>query len=132
MRDDPDELAVRRRHAVAMLHDPARFAFAARRHHASATSGNAYDATQTDERVSTGDTLIVLAEQVVGVACTWPFAVTAIAGALHQVNAPAPSDALASVAAGLGVQTDDLRHAAVIASALGFPIAPDLIPLLTS
>ena len=59
-----------------MLTDSERFAFTARRHHAFASTGNAYDAVQCDEAIHTGDTLVVLAEEVIGVAMTWPFAVT--------------------------------------------------------
>jgi hypothetical protein len=59
-----------------MLTDSERFAFETRRHHAFASTGNAYDASQCDEAIKTGDTLIVLAEQVVAIAMTWPFAVT--------------------------------------------------------
>ena len=58
-----------------MLIDSERFAFQPRRHHAFASSGNAYDATQCDEAIQTGDTLIIIADQVVGIAMTWPFAV---------------------------------------------------------
>ena len=61
-----------------MLTDSERFAFETRRHHAFASTGNAYDASQCDEAIKTGDTLIVLAEEVVAIAMTWPFAVTAI------------------------------------------------------
>jgi hypothetical protein len=43
-----------------MLTDSERFAFETRRHHAFASTGNAYDATQCDEAIRTGDTLIVL------------------------------------------------------------------------
>jgi hypothetical protein len=51
-----------------MLIDSERFAFQPRRHHAFASSGNAYDATQCDEAIQTGDTLIIIADQVVGIA----------------------------------------------------------------
>ena len=53
-----------------MLTISERFAFETRRHHAFASTGNAYDATQCDEAIRTGDTLIVLPENVVGVALT--------------------------------------------------------------
>ncbi|MBA4355757.1 MAG: hypothetical protein C0409_13805 [Novosphingobium sp.] len=79
-----------------MLTDSERFAFETRRHHAFASTGNAYDATQCDEAILTGDTLIVLAE----VAC-----------ALHVTAA-------------------DFLHAADLARRLGFPIDPQLMPLL--
>ena len=63
-----------------MLTDSERFAFTAHRIHAFDTTGNAYDATQTDEAIETGDTLLVHAEGVVAVAMTWPFAVTTAHG----------------------------------------------------
>jgi hypothetical protein len=59
-----------------MLTDSERFAFTARRIHGFASTGNAYDATQTDDRIASGDTLLILPEGVVGVAHCWPFAVT--------------------------------------------------------
>ncbi|MDR3529109.1 MAG: hypothetical protein P4L90_00930 [Rhodopila sp.] len=51
-----------------MLTDSDRFAFFARRLHGFATTGNAYDACQCDEAITTGDTLIILPEGVVGLA----------------------------------------------------------------
>jgi hypothetical protein len=113
-----------------MIDDSDRFAFEARRHHAFATTGNAYDASQCDEAISTGDTLIVLAEQVVAVAMTWPFAVTAACGKLHAVAPTKAGETLADIARELGVTDDAIVHAAALAQALGFPIDPHLAPLL--
>ncbi len=56
-----------------MLDDSDRFAFTPTRIHAFDTSGNAYDATQTDERIVNGDILLILTEKVVGIAYTWPY-----------------------------------------------------------
>lgn len=53
-------------------------------HHFESTR-DAYDASQCDEDVSTGDILIIASEQVVGISYTWPFAVTKEAGGLHGV-----------------------------------------------
>ncbi len=106
-----------------MLTDSERFAFETRRHHAFVSTGNAYDATQCDEAILTGDTLIVLAEQVVAIAMTWPFAVTETCGKLHALSPPRPGESLAEVACAL-------RHAADLARRLGFPIDPQLMPLL--
>ena len=75
--------------------DSERFAFTTWRHHAFASTGNAYDATQCDEAIRTGDTLIVLPENVVGVAMTWPFAVTQAHGNLHALSAPRGAETLA-------------------------------------
>lgn len=47
------------------------------------STGAAYDATQTDERINKGDVLVIDSEQVVGIADTWPIAVTIQAGKLH-------------------------------------------------
>lgn len=113
-----------------MLTDSERFAFETRRHYAFASSGNAYDASQCDEAIKTGDTLIVLAEQVVAIAMTWPFAVTETCGKLHSLSAPRPGEDLAALARSLHVRAADFRHAADLARRLGFPIDPQLIPLL--
>ena len=109
-----------------MLDDPDRFAFATRRHHAFATTGNAYDAVQTDDQIRNGDTLVVLAERVIGVARTWPFVVTAEAGKLHQIDGSEPDDTLDGVASDLEVEPQDIRHALALAVQLGFEIDPSL------
>jgi hypothetical protein len=113
-----------------MLTDSERFAFEPRRHHAFASTGNAYDASQCDEAIKTGDTLIVLAEQVVAIAMTWPFAVTEICGKLHALSAPRPGETLADLARLLHVRAADFQHAADIARRLGFALDPQLVPLL--
>ena len=113
-----------------MLTDSERFAFETRRHHAFASTGNAYDASQCDEAILTGDTLIVLVEQVVAIAMTWPFAVTETSGALHALSAPRPGETLADLARSLNVRAADFRHAADIARRLGFALDPQLVPLL--
>ena len=105
-----------------MLTGSGRFAFIARRHHAFETTGNAYDAVQTDETIRTGDTLVVLAEQVVGIAITWPFAVTAEAGKLHAVKTPEPGEPLTRIASEPGVTEADMDHAIALAAAFGFPL----------
>ena len=113
-----------------MLTDCERFAFETRRHHAFASTGNAYDASQCDEAIKAGDTLIVLAEQVVAIAMTWPFAVTETCGKLHALASPRPGESLAAVAQSLHVREADFRHAADIARRLGFALDPQLVPLL--
>lgn len=111
-----------------MLTDSERFAFVPQRIHAFETSGNAYDAVQTDERKATGDLLLILDEAVVGVAMTWPFAVTAEAGHLHQV-APKPQDTLSDLAASFGVEPAAVERAVKLARGLRFPIEPALLAL---
>ena len=113
-----------------MLTDSERFAFLARRYHGFATTGNAYDATQTDEDIASGDTLLVLPEGVVGVAHCWPFAVTTAAGLLHGIN-PRPDDTLAAFAASFSLADADIATAVELASALGFAIDPAVSDLLT-
>ena len=51
-------------------------------HHFGSTR-EAYAACQCDEDVRKGDTLIIASEQVIGLADTWPIAVTDKAGELH-------------------------------------------------
>jgi len=53
--------------------------------HWFADTGEAYDATQCDESVHQGDILVIPSEQVVGVAYTWPIAVTFEHGNLHTL-----------------------------------------------
>lgn len=53
--------------------------------HVFTSTGAAYDACQCDENIKTGDTLLIAEERVVGIAHTWPFAVTPECGALHTL-----------------------------------------------
>ena len=112
-----------------MLTDSERFAFLACRYHGFATTGNAYVATQTDDRIAAGDTLMILPEGVIGIAHCWPFAVTAACGKLHAVS-PKQSDTLATFAASLSIADSDLAAAADLARALGFVIDPAIADLL--
>ncbi|RWM86479.1 MAG: hypothetical protein EOR84_30670 [Mesorhizobium sp.] len=50
------------------------------------STGEAYDATQCDENIKNGDVLVIEPEQVVGLADTWPVAVTKNAGHLHSLS----------------------------------------------
>lgn len=106
-----------------MLTDSERFAFTPRRIHGFATTGNAYDACQCDEAIAKGDTLIVLPEGVVGIAWTWPIAVTATHGALHRVK-DEPQSSLADLAATFEMRERDLAEAVTFARALGFDLDP--------
>ena len=54
--------------------------------HEFATSQEAYDACQTMDHIKNGDTLVIKSERVVGVATTWPLAVTKECGVLHQLS----------------------------------------------
>ena len=113
-----------------MLTDSERFAFTAHRIHAFETTGNAYDATQTDAAIKTGDTLLVHIERVVAVTMTWPFAVTAAHGHLHSMARLKDGDTLDIVAGSLTVQPDAIRRAAELARQLSFEIDPTVAPLL--
>lgn len=112
-----------------MLTDSERFAFVPYRIHVFETSGNAYDAVQTDDRIATSDLLLVMDEAVVGVAMAWPFAVTAEAGHLHQV-APKPGDTFDQLATSLGVEPASMSRAVALARQLGFAIEPALQSLM--
>lgn len=114
-----------------MLTDSERFASAPYRIHAFETSGNAYDAVQTDDRIATGDLLLVMDEAVVGVAMTWPFAVTAEHGHLHQV-APKAGDTIDQLASSLGVEPASMTRAVALARQLRFGIEPALQSIITS
>lgn len=113
-----------------MLTDSERFAFIPRRHQAFASTGNAYDAVQCDEAISTGDTLVVLGEEVVGVASPKPFALTQAHGNLHALSVPREGETLADLARSLHVSAADFEHAAEIARRLGFPLDPQIDALL--
>ena len=55
------------------------------------TTGEAYDACQCDETITSGDVLVILPEGVVGIADTWPVAVTLNHGNLPDLECPWPS-----------------------------------------
>ncbi|MGE8136401.1 hypothetical protein ACQKO5_22665 [Novosphingobium subterraneum] len=114
-----------------MLTDSERFAFSAWRIHAFASTGNAYDAVQTDESIAAGDTLLVLDDRVVGVAMTWPFAITAVPGKLHAVCEPGADETLGHIEKALAVPDGSIARACRLARTLGFAIDAGLVPLLS-
>ena len=111
-----------------MLTDSERFAFSAWRIHAFASTGNAYDAVQTDETIAAGDTLLILDEGVVGVAMTWPFAITAEPGKLHAVCEPGAGETLGHIERALDVPDGSIARACRLARTLGFAIDAGLVP----
>lgn len=113
-----------------MLSDSERFAFSAWRIHAFVSTGNAYDAVQTDETIAAGDTLLILDERVVGVAMTWPFAITAEAGKLHAVCEPGARETLGHIEKALAVPDGSITRACRLARTLGFVTDTGLFPLL--
>lgn len=80
------------------------------------TSGEAYDATQCWEDIKDGDVLVVSSEKIVGVADTWPIAVTAESGELHEVAKRGEYEANPAMWRGI-------IRAVKIARGAGFPIA---------
>jgi hypothetical protein len=106
-----------------MLDSPDRFAYSTQRLHAFDSTGNAYDACQTDERITTGDTLIILNEGVIGIAYTWPIAVTAARGALHALDTPTDAT-LEEIAGTFSLAASDLAFAAKLAATLGLELDP--------
>lgn len=52
------------------------------------STGEAYDATQCDERIKNGDVLWVPSEGVVAIADTWPIALTEKHGQLYTATNP--------------------------------------------
>ena len=50
------------------------------------SSADAYDMTQCDDDLKTGDVLLIPSEKVVGISDCWPMAVTKKAGHLHGVK----------------------------------------------
>lgn len=113
-----------------MLTDSERFAFTVWRIHAFASTGNAYDAVQTDESIANGDTLLILDEGIVGVAMTWPFAITVEPGKLHAVSAPGAGETLADIEQALGVPDGSIARACQLASATGLAIDANIVWLL--
>ena len=58
-------------------------------HHFDSTVA-AYAATQSDDQVNEGDVLIIESEKIVGLASTWPVAVTELSGELHHLEGAWP------------------------------------------
>lgn len=80
-------------------------------------STDAYDMSQCDESIEPGHCLVVLSEGVVGIADTWPIAVTKNAGNLH--SAEEGFDPIA----GRSISTEQVELAKSVALAHGFELA---------
>lgn len=50
------------------------------------STGDAYDACQVRDDIEDGDVLVIERERVIGIAYTWPFALTEEYGELHTLN----------------------------------------------
>ncbi|WP_312924375.1 hypothetical protein [Stutzerimonas nitrititolerans] len=90
--------------------------------HEFASSSDAYDSTQCDESVRKGDALLIASEGVVGLAWTWPVAVTASAGELHELT---DEDGIkpAAVIQDAGWTDEQLKLAVGTATQHGLPVA---------
>lgn len=109
--------------------DSSRIAYRSLVAHVFATSGNAYDACQTDVALVPGTLLLIPTERIVALADTWPVALTAAHGALHQV-APDRFANVSELAAAFGLTADSFADAAGLARDLGFALDPALAGLL--
>lgn len=87
--------------------------------HYFSSTADAYDSCQmgehvdTDEPVQKGDILIIESERVIGVAHTWPVAVTREHGELHIFQ---PAQATEAYCAEHGFPLHQVRHAQALAS----------------
>lgn len=79
------------------------------------TSGGAYDAAMSDDTIQKGDVLVVESEGVVGLADTWPVAVTLEAGQLHHVRDDLTLE-------GYGFDPESVDKAEHVAARYGFPL----------
>jgi hypothetical protein len=84
--------------------------------HYFATTAEAYDASQSSDCVEQGDILVIESEKVVGIATTWPFAITPASGKLHSLT---PGFSASDIAAN-GDYPDHSAAAVAIAESLGF------------
>jgi hypothetical protein len=84
------------------------------------SSGDAYDATQCDNSIQCGDLLVVKTEAIVGLAWTWPIAVTVASGELHSIVSD--PEFTAAVIADTGWTQAQIRDAVSKADELGFPV----------
>lgn len=89
--------------------------------HTFESTGDAYDETQCNPNIRPGDTLLVPSEQVVGLSWTWPVAVTAQAGELHEMEEA--ESAVAEVIRSAGWSPEQIRAAVEHAEKLGFAVA---------
>ena len=78
------------------------------------STGEAYNACQCNSEIKTGDTLVIESEGVVGLADTWPFAITDESGDLHSVNRETATPS--SHAYSCGITAEQVAHAYYIKS----------------
>jgi hypothetical protein len=87
--------------------------------HEFASTGDAYDATQCRDDISNGDTLVIASERVIGIADTWPVAVTVEFGKLHT---PADNVTLAQCFEDRKITAEAIEQAKQEAKARGWPV----------
>lgn len=87
------------------------------------STSEAYDACNCDPIVNRGDTILIPDEHVVGVADTWPFAITKNNGSLHKVVEGADLENREDEFTGF--EGDDLRRAVRLATKLRWEIDPN-------
>lgn len=80
------------------------------------STGDAYDACQTDYKIKKGDLLVIESEKVIGIAHTWPVAVTSESGALHTLMADSDAKAV------LGVPSEFIAGAIKAAADRGYSL----------
>ena len=86
------------------------------------SSGRAYDACQCSDAIKDGDVLVVESERVVGIAHTWPVAVTVANGELHRLAAETTAESWANGNAALRHGFADARK---VARRLGYGLLTD-------
>lgn len=86
--------------------------------HSFGTTGEAYDACQCDENIKNGDVLLIAPECVVGLAWTWPFAISKRRGHLHTLKDPLTTENMQGLATDLGIEYRDLVDRVMVALAL--------------
>lgn len=87
------------------------------------TTELAYKASQTNSAIKNGDLLIIASEKVVGVADTWPFAVTMAHGSLHSIGRLAKPTSFSVI------EQDAIIGAITYASKMRWPLDPPAVRL---
>ncbi|MGW3153773.1 hypothetical protein [Streptomyces sp. NPDC001089] len=87
--------------------------------HTFGSTFQAYNATQCDETIRDGDVLLIKPEKAIGIAWTWPFALTPSIGELHVTTADPRTREGGIFAAGV-------KRAEQLALELGWRIVPTL------
>lgn len=84
------------------------------------SSGVAYDAVQVNEAILTGCILVIPSEGVVGLADTWPIAITKVSGNLHSMNGRDWATKVEQNSEATGIAPLMFELAADIAERMGF------------